>query len=42
MTVDSIDKTKQNKLRGLNPRANYTDRATAANFCVVIATDPLR
>jgi hypothetical protein len=23
-------KTKQNKLHGLSPRANYTDRATAA------------
>jgi hypothetical protein len=21
------------KLRGMSPRANYTDRATAANFC---------
>jgi hypothetical protein len=24
------NKTKQNKLHGLSPRANYTDRATAA------------
>jgi hypothetical protein len=23
--------TKQNKLHGLSPRANYTDRATAAS-----------
>jgi hypothetical protein len=34
-----IDRLKQNKLRGLSPWANYTDRATAAcrrssaNFC---------
>jgi hypothetical protein len=25
-----VPKTKQNKLHGLSPRANYTDRATAA------------
>jgi hypothetical protein len=27
---DNGDKTKRNILRGLSPRANYTDRATAA------------
>jgi hypothetical protein len=26
----SIKKKQENKLRGLSPRANYTDRATAA------------
>jgi hypothetical protein len=29
MLTDRL-KTKQNKLHGLSPRANYTDRATAA------------
>jgi hypothetical protein len=30
-------KNKQNKLHGLNPRANYTDRATAA--CQLVMQD---
>jgi hypothetical protein len=30
MLFTKIEKIKQNKLRGLSPRANYTDRATAA------------
>jgi hypothetical protein len=28
-----VQNKKQNKLHGLSPRANYTDRATAAYIC---------
>jgi hypothetical protein len=30
----------KNKLCGLSPRANYTDRATASSLVLVSATDP--
>jgi hypothetical protein len=30
VVLSSIKTNKQNKLHGLSPRANYTDRATAA------------
>jgi hypothetical protein len=39
VTTDPIQSVLKTKLRGLSPRANYTDRATAAvgevsaNFC---------
>jgi hypothetical protein len=49
-----LQKQKKNKLRGLSPRANYTDRTTAAcrrsychllrieGCCIVSAADPLQ
>jgi hypothetical protein len=32
LLVCSLNINKQNKLHGLSPRANYTDRATALNI----------